>query len=167
MASLLSSFENPFQRHPAQGQREQLKKLPRRVLQVFLLSRLDDLPFADIAQRLHLTQEQVEKDMTQVLEQGRDHLQTDVSMASHWYVRLQCAATTASERIDFRRWLDADPAHLHAFHATELHWRALLAPARELGKGQWYRQPRRSLGMGSWSLLLLTLSVLGLGCLWY
>jgi ferric-dicitrate binding protein FerR (iron transport regulator) len=69
-------------------------------------------------------------------------------------VRLQSPEVTASERIDFRRWLDAAPEHLHAFQQTELRWRSLLAPARQLGDDGWYRQGRAALSLGGCSIAL-------------
>ncbi|RWU21478.1 RNA polymerase subunit sigma-70 [Pseudomonas alkylphenolica] len=132
----------------------QLKKLPRRVQQVFLLSRLDQLSFAAIAKRLDLPALTVERHMNQALQSvcpGADAL---ASKAGQWYVRLQSPQVTASERIDFRRWLDAAPAHREAFHATELRWRTLLGPARQLGVDAWYRQPRAALSVGGCSMAI-------------
>ncbi|MDD0976592.1 DUF4880 domain-containing protein [Pseudomonas fontis] len=129
-----------------------LNRLPRRVQQVFLLSRLDQLPFASIAQRLDLSCAAIERHMNQVL-QAAQQARTPVSReACLWYVRLQSPDVTASERIDFRRWLDAAPEHLQAFHDTELRWRTLLAPARMLGHGQWYRQPWAAVSLGGCSV---------------
>lgn len=132
----------------------QLKKLPRRVQQVFLLSRLDQLSFADIAQRLDLPALNVERHMNQVLQSVRPAHDAVASVAGQWYVRLQSPQVTASERIDFRRWLDAAPEHREAFHATELRWRTLLAPARQLGHDAWYRQPRAALSIGGCSMAI-------------
>ena len=131
-----------------------LKKLPRRVQQVFLLNRLDQLSFAAIAQRLDLTAHTVERHMSQVLHAALPARTACSSAAVHWYVRLQGPHITASERIDFRRWLDAAPEHLHAFHATELRWRNLLAPARQLGDGLWYRQPWAGVSLGGCSVAI-------------
>lgn len=131
-----------------------LKKLPRRVQQVFLLNRLDQLSFAGIAQRLDLSALTVERHMGQVLLAALPARDAFASAASQWYVRLQSPHITASERIDFRRWLDAAPEHLHAFHATELRWRTLLAPARQLGEGLWYRQPWAGVSLGGCSIAL-------------
>ncbi|MDD2050016.1 DUF4880 domain-containing protein [Pseudomonas putida] len=132
----------------------QLKKLPRRVQQVFLLSRLDQLSFAAIAERLDLPALTVERHMNQALQSVRPERDALASMAGQWYVRLQSPQVTASERIDFRRWLDAAPAHRDAFHATELRWRTLLAPARQLGHDAWYRQPRAALSLGGCSVAI-------------
>ncbi|WP_175650730.1 sigma factor-like helix-turn-helix DNA-binding protein [Pseudomonas sp. Marseille-P9899] len=125
-----------------------LKKLPRRVQQVFLLNRLDQLSYADIARRLDLSDTSVERHMNQILQCTLPAPCAIARSAGQWYVRLQSPQVTASERIDFRRWLDAAPEHLAAFHATELRWRTLLAPARLLGENQWYRQGRAAFSLG-------------------
>ncbi|QEQ88879.1 DUF4880 domain-containing protein [Pseudomonas putida] len=129
-----------------------LKRLPRRVQQVMLLSRLDQLDFASIATRLDLPLATVERNMDQALMAGRPRRDVLASVASQWYVRLQSSQVTACERIDFRRWLDADAANLQAFHQTELRWRSLLAPARQLGQDGWYRQGRAALSLGGCSV---------------
>jgi ferric-dicitrate binding protein FerR (iron transport regulator) len=133
---------------------QQLKKLPRRVQQVFLLSRLDQLSFAAIAERLDLPALTVERHMNQALQSVRQERDALTSVAGQWYVRLQSPQVTASERIDFRRWLDAAPAHREAFHATELRWRTLLTPAQQLGHDAWYRQPRAALSVGGCSVAI-------------
>ncbi len=69
-------------------------------------------------------------------------------------MRLQSPDVTACERIDFRRWLDAAPEHLQAFHETELRWRSLLAPARALGLDGWYRHGRTAISLGGCSLAM-------------
>ena len=162
MTHLLTPLHNLFQHQPVdQGQDAlylRLKKLPRRVQQVFLLSRLDDLPYPAIAQRLDLSVEHVERDMLQALEQCRSPAGSQA--ASAWYVKLQNPHTTASERIDFRRWLDADATHLQAFHATELRWRQLLAAARHLGESGWQHR-RRHTGLLGWGMALLGALLLG------
>ncbi|MDD2058854.1 DUF4880 domain-containing protein [Pseudomonas sp. GD03860] len=132
----------------------QLKKLPRRVQQVFLLSRLDQLSYASIAERLGLPALTIERHMYQALQSVRGEGDVIASMAGQWYVRLQSPQVTASERIDFRRWLDAAPEHREAFHATELRWRTLLAPAQQLGHDGWYRQPRTALSLGGCSVAI-------------
>ncbi|MFJ4344235.1 DUF4880 domain-containing protein [Pseudomonas sp. NPDC089401] len=129
-----------------------LKRLPRRVQQVFLLNRLDQLDFASIAKRLDLPLLSIERNMNQALQTTRPRGDAVASMAGQWYVRLQSPEVTSCERIDFRRWLDADPAHLQAFHDTELRWRSLLAPARELGQDGWYRQGRAAISLGGCSV---------------
>lgn len=129
-----------------------LRHLPRRVQQVFLLSRLDQLDFAAIAERLDLSCLSVECCMTQALRTARPWDDALANLAGQWYVRLQSPDATACERIDFRRWLDAAPEHLQAFHQTELQWRALLAPARLLGRDGWYRQGRSALTLGGCSV---------------
>lgn len=60
--------------------------------------------------------------------------------ATRWYVRLQNPQLSASERIDFRRWLDSDPANADAFHAVELLWQKLGEPARQLAGSGWHRR---------------------------
>ncbi|MDN7142366.1 DUF4880 domain-containing protein [Pseudomonas sp. JQ170] len=133
---------------------QHLKKLPRRVQQVFLLSRLDQLSFASIAERLGLPALTVERHMNQALQSVRPQGDVIASMAGQWYVRLQSPQVTASERIDFRRWLDTAPEHREAFHATELRWRTLLAPAQRLGHDAWYREPRAALSVGGCSVAI-------------
>jgi len=142
------------QDHADDGLLQQLKKLPRRVQQVFLLSRLDQLSFAAIAKRLDLPALTVERHMNQALQSVRPQGDIIASAAGQWYVRLQSPDVTASERIDFRRWLDTTPAHREAFHATELRWRTLLAPAQQLGHNAWYRQPRAALSIGGCSVAI-------------
>lgn len=127
-----------------------LKRLPRRTQLVFLYSRLDDLPYPAIAQRLDISLAVVEKDMHRVLQTCTATHTPPQIQAIDWYIRLQSPSTTASERIDFRRWLDSDGLHLAAFHDTELHWRRLLAPAHLLGIGLWYRKARPTLGVRGW-----------------
>lgn len=131
-----------------------LRQLPRRVQQVFLLSRLDQLDFSSIAERLDLPCPTIERCMNQALRAARPHDDALASLAGRWYVRLQSPVVTACERIDFRRWLDAAPEHLQAFHQTELQWRALLAPARLLGRDGWYRQGRTALTLGGCSVAM-------------
>ncbi|MGE8323756.1 MAG: DUF4880 domain-containing protein, partial [Pseudomonas sp.] len=129
-----------------------LKRLPRRVQQVFLLNRLDQLGFASIAARLELPVASIERYMGQALQAGRPRRDVLASVAGRWYVRLQSPQVTACERIDFRRWLDAHPAHLQAFHETELRWRSLLPPARQLGQDGWYQHGRAALSLGGCSV---------------
>ncbi len=131
-----------------------LKRLPRRVQQVFLLNRLDQLGFAAIAERLGLPLISIERHMNQALQTTRAQGDAVASVAGQWYVRLQSPQVTASERIDFRRWLDAAPEHLHAFQQTEARWRSLLAPARQLGHDGWYRQGRAALSLGGCSIAI-------------
>lgn len=66
-----------------------LKRLPRRVQQVFLLNRLDQLDFAAIAARLDLPLASVERNMDQALQVGRSRRDVLASVAGQWYVRLQ------------------------------------------------------------------------------
>lgn len=144
-----------------------LKRLPRRVQQVFLLNRLDQLDLASIAQRLALPLMAIERHMHQALQSTCPAGDPLARIAGQWYIHLQSPAITASERIDFRRWLDAAPEHLHAFHDTELRWRSLLAPARQLGQDGWYRNGRAALSLGGCSvavgLALAALVLLGFG----
>lgn len=131
-----------------------LRRLPRRAQQVFLLNRLDQLEFAHIATRLTLPLPRVEQLMVEALHSTSPTPTSLGAQAARWYVRLQSPNASACERIDFRRWLDAAPAHLQAFHATELHWRSLLQPARELGVQGWYRNGRAAFSVGGCSLAL-------------
>ncbi|TFF42110.1 DUF4880 domain-containing protein [Pseudomonas sp. RIT623] len=140
------------ERHGEDALLHALKRLPRRVQQVFLLNRLDQLGFAEIATRLDLPLVSIERHMSQALNATRQPGDSLGGIAGHWYVRLQSPQVTASERIDFRRWLDARPEHLRAFHDTELRWRSLLAPARQLGHDGWYRQGRAALSLGGCSI---------------
>lgn len=130
-----------------------LKRLPRRAQQVFLLNRLDQLDYASIASRLDLPLANVERLMLQALQSTR-RANTLNGEACRWYVRLQSPHATACERIDFRRWLDASPDHLQAFHETELHWRSLLPAARTLGEDGGYQHGRAALSLGGCSLVL-------------
>jgi hypothetical protein len=155
MSRLLLRLEHPTAEHTAESALlHALKRLPRRVQQVFLLNRLDQLDFASIATRLDLPLASVERNMDQALQVGRSHRDVLASVAGQWYVRLQSPQVTACERIDFRRWLDADLANLQAFHETELRWRRLLAPARQLGHDGWYRQGRAALSLGGCSVAI-------------
>lgn len=129
-----------------------LKRLPRRIQQVFLLNRLDQLGFAAIAERLGLPLLAIERHMNQALQVTYAPGDALARVAGQWYVRLQNPEATASERIDFRRWLDAAPEHLHAFQDTELRWRNLLAPAQQLGHDGWYRHGRAALSLGGCSI---------------
>ncbi|RMN80619.1 DUF4880 domain-containing protein [Pseudomonas cannabina] len=124
-----------------------LRKLSRRTLQIFLLSRVDDLPYADIALFMDVEVARVERAMRRAL--GKAHVyaggkSSDIQdQASRWYVHLQSPAATASERIEFRHWLDADAAHLSAFQNSERVWRQLQASALLIGASGWHRRKRR------------------------
>lgn len=169
MTRLLLPLEHHSHSHDLtdHSQLQQLKKLPRRVQQVFLLSRLDQLGFAAIAERLGLSALTVERHMNQALHSVQPQPDALASIAGQWYVRLQSPQVTASERIDFRRWLDAAPAHREAFHAVELRWRTLLVPARQLGRDAWYRQPRAALSLGGCTVAIgLGLAALAAIGLW-
>lgn len=163
MTSLLSPLQNLFHRAATPGDQDPLyalvKQLPRRTQQVFLLSRVDDLTYASIAARLDLPAEELEKDMVRALVQTRRDA-PQVLPASQWYIRLQSPLTTASDRIDFRRWLDADATHLNAFHETELHWRRLLVPARQLAALGGYQHKRRHRETGAWLAGLISMVLL-------
>ncbi|WP_122437640.1 DUF4880 domain-containing protein [Pseudomonas viridiflava] len=123
-----------------------LGRLSRRTRQIFLLSRLDGLPYAEIARFLDVDVAKVERAMVRVLRQAHGSAlddQTIQEQASRWYVHLQSPSATASERIEFRHWLDADSRHLAAFQSCERIWRELQAPASLLGIGGWHRRKRR------------------------
>ena len=127
-----------------------LGRLSRRTRQIFLLSRLDGLPYAAIARFLDVDVAKVERAMVRVLRQAHGCAsdsaldgQTIQEQASRWYVHLQSPSATASERIEFRHWLDADSRHLAAFQGCERIWRELQAPASLLGIGGWHRRKRR------------------------
>ncbi|AHG40823.1 RNA polymerase sigma70 [Pseudomonas syringae CC1557] len=125
-----------------------LRTLSHRTLQIFLLSRVDGLPYADIALFMNVEVTRVERAMCRAL--GKAHVyasgesSTVQDQASRWYVHLQSPAATASERIEFRHWLDADAAHLSAFQNSERVWRQLQAPALLLGASGWHRRKRRA-----------------------
>ncbi|HEX8593124.1 MAG TPA: DUF4880 domain-containing protein [Pseudomonas sp.] len=131
--------------------RTELHKLSRRTRHIFLLSRLDGLEYAAIASLLDVDLNRVERSMVRVLQQARRHACGPVvpiadsinEQASRWYVHLQSPQATASQRIEFRHWLDANPEHLRAFEATERLWRQLHAPAAAMGASGWYRRKRR------------------------
>ncbi|MGN8259341.1 DUF4880 domain-containing protein [Pseudomonas sp. SMSB3] len=168
MSRLLLPLEQPTPSSHAQVDHSllhRLKRLPRRVQQVFLLNRLDQLDYASIAQRLDLPVRSIERHMNQALQSSRAGADAVTRVAERWYVRLQSPQATACERIDFRRWLDADPAHLQAFHDTELRWRSLLDPAQALGRDGWYRQGRAALSVAGCAVAvglgLLTLLLAG------
>lgn len=144
--------------------RRRLQRLPRRVQQVFLLSRLDGLSYTDIARLLDVDASTVERCMTAALEHcvsepaGHDPSRAILLQALRWYVHLQSPQATASQRIEFRHWLDADPRHLAAFQHSEQFWRTLHAPAAILGASGWHRRkPRAYVG---W--LLVTVLLCGL-----
>lgn len=134
-----------------------LCKLPRRIRQVFLLSRLEDLSHADIASFLSIDPAKVERAMLRVMHHAhRDLSDTHAPLATHdqadaWYIHLQSPAATASQRIEFRHWIDADPANLAAFQASERLWRQLQPAAALLGASGWHRRKRR--GYLAWYLL--------------
>ncbi|MFF7710064.1 DUF4880 domain-containing protein [Pseudomonas sp. NPDC007930] len=137
-----------------------LARLPRRCRQAFLLSRLDECPYARISHQLGMPVERVEHALIEVLEGTRG--EAGSREAVQWYVRLQSPSMTASARIDFRRWLDAAPEHLQAFHHTELHWRSLFGAAQTMAARE---QSLRGLRKTSWRHCLaglLTVLVLGL-----
>lgn len=172
MTSLLTPLQQLFHRVPDDGHDKlcgadqylcsRIRQLPRRNQQVFLLSRVDGLPYPAIAQRLDLSLEYVHRDMVRALQQTRAsvELSSPKQQACEWYIKLQNPQTTASERIDFRRWLDAAPEHLAAFHETELHWRRLLIPARHLAQRSRYQQRHHPLQLSAWLAGLLSMILL-------
>lgn len=125
-----------------------VNRLSRRTRQIFLLSRLDGLSYTDIARFVEVDPAKVERAMFRVLRQihrqSTDHSEAIQEQASRWYVHLQSPAATASERIEFRHWLDADAAHLAAFQNSERIWRELQAPAALIGASGWHRRKRRA-----------------------
>jgi hypothetical protein len=129
--------------------RRRIQKLPRKTQQVFLLSRLDNFSYHDIAQLLEVDVDAVERCMTRALEQCCDESRENTRLnaitlqALRWYVHLQSPLATASQRIEFRHWLDADTRHLSAFEDSERLWRKLQAPAVALGASGWHRRKRR------------------------
>lgn len=130
----------------ADALRRRIQKLPRKAQQVFLLSRLDQLSYADIAHLLEIEVACVERCMVRVLEYCNDRAgATEPArlQALNWYVHLQSPHATASQRIEFRHWLDADALHLNAFQDTERLWRRLEAPAAVMGASGWHRRKRR------------------------
>jgi hypothetical protein len=156
MTQPLDSLMTPSPVHGTQATSPQtdvyyrrLQRQPRRVQQVFLLSRLDNLAYSDIARLLDLDASAVERCMTAALEHCiGDPAEGDPSRAVllqglGWYVHLQSPQATASQRIEFRHWLDADPRHLAAFESSEQFWRALYAPAVILGANGWHRRKPR------------------------
>lgn len=128
--------------------RRRLEKLSRRTRQVFLLSRLDDCSYSWIATFLEIDSGKVERAMERVMRHAGGNETREQNpvqaQANHWYVHLQSPAATASQRIEFRHWLDADPAHLQAFQISERLWRQLRAPAAVLGASGWHRRKRRN-----------------------
>ena len=132
-----------------EAMRRRLSRLPRRVQQIFLLSRIDAVPYADIALLLDIDVAQVEQAMIKALQHCRQPLHEDhcasstaEADASRWYVHLQSPHATPSQRIEFRHWLDATAENLAAFEATERLWRQLNAPATVLGTRGWHRRKR-------------------------
>ncbi|MCO8161940.1 DUF4880 domain-containing protein [Pseudomonas sp. 21LCFQ010] len=134
-----------------------LGKLPRHIRQVFLLSRLEQLSHSEIASFMGIAADKVERAMLRVMHHAhRDLADTHAPLAIHdqadaWYIHLQSPAATASQRIEFRHWIDADPANLAAFQASERLWRQLQPAAALLGASGWHRRKRR--GYLGWYLL--------------
>ncbi|RMS12251.1 hypothetical protein ALP72_03496 [Pseudomonas coronafaciens pv. coronafaciens] len=127
---------------------QKLGKLSRRSRQIFLLSRLDGWSYTDIARFMEIDVARVERAMLRAMGKAHTHLpdadQVIQDQASRWYVHLQSPAATASERIEFRHWLDADARHLSAFQNSERVWRLLQAPASLLGASGWHRRKRHA-----------------------
>lgn len=156
--SSIFSLPKPLPELPVSQQtdayRRRIQKLPRRTQQAFLLSRLDQLSYTSIARLLELDIDAVERKMVRLLEQcsGPSDISSQArSHALHWYVHLQSPQATASQRIEFRHWLDADASHLAAFEETEHLWRKLQAPATIMGASGWHRRKRR--GYLGWLML--------------
>jgi hypothetical protein len=129
--------------------RRRIQTLPRRTQQVFLLSRLDQRPYGEIAQLMEVDIDTVERCMVRLLNHCGDPASTEPSLlatreqAHQWYVHLQSPLATASQRIEFRHWLDADALHLQAFETSERLWRSLQAPSSIIGASGWHRRKRR------------------------
>lgn len=156
MTNQLSSLFSLSMRQPDEpfsqetdGYRRRIQKLPRSTQQVFLLSRLDQMSYTDIALLLDVEVKTVERCMVRLLEHCSDGTRDSQAMgavnlqAHRWYVHLQSPQATASQRIEFRHWLDADANHLRAFQETERLWCRLEAPAAILGANGWHRRKRR------------------------
>jgi hypothetical protein len=120
-----------------------LSRLPRRIRQVFLLSRADGMGYANIASFLDIELKQVERAMVRALLQCTGSTPA-MQAAVRWYVHLQSPQATPSQRIEFRHWLDAAPEHLSAFEATEQLWRQLLPAAERMVGNHWYQRKRRA-----------------------
>jgi hypothetical protein len=137
---------------PEECLRRGLVRLSRRTQQVFLLSRLDGLSYTEIGLFLDVDVPAVEQAMIRALRQARlqsvngpDAPEDSTrEQAINWYVHLQSPNATASQRIEFRHWLDADLAHLCAFESTERLWRKLQAPATVMGTNGWHRRKRKN-----------------------
>ena len=166
MPQLLTSMFSLSRRQPDEPLRRdaaacfrQIRKLTRRTQQVFVLSRLDQLSYNAISQLLEIDVTTVERLMVRTLDHCSDRAQSPLAEAAgqqarRWYVHLQSPQATASQRIEFRHWLDADAQHLAAFEQTERLWRQLHAPSALVGASGWHRHKRR--GYHVW-LLLITL----------
>ena len=92
MSRLLLPLEHPTPSSDHAAEHEllfALKRLPRRVQQVFLLNRLDQLDFASIAKRLDLPLLSIERNMNQALQVAQPRADGLASVAGQWYVRLQ------------------------------------------------------------------------------
>lgn len=120
-----------------------LNRLPRRTRQIFLLSRADGMGYGAIASFLQLDLKQVERAMVRALLQCANATPS-MPDAVRWYVHLQSPQATPSQRIEFRHWLDAAPAHLNAFEASEKLWRQLLPAAEQMAGNHWYQRKRRA-----------------------
>ncbi|WNW10503.1 DUF4880 domain-containing protein [Pseudomonas sp. DTU_2021_1001937_2_SI_NGA_ILE_001] len=133
-----------------------LRKLSRRTRQIFLLCRLEQRSHAEVAAFIQVDAAKVERAMLRAMRQAHRHLADPAApLAIHdsadaWYIHLQNPSATPSQRIEFRHWLDADPAHLAAFQASERLWQRLRAPAALLGASGWHR--RKPKGTLAWCL---------------
>lgn len=138
-----------------------LHHLPRRVQQIFLLSRLDNVPYGQIAEMLGIDCGTVEKAMQRVFAEcaSNEHDSAISDRAAEWYVHLQSPQATASQRIEFRHWLDHDPRHLKAFQGCERLWRELREAASLLGASNWHQRRRGSV-LGWWLLAAVLCAML-------
>lgn len=62
----------------------------------------------------------------------------DIAIA--WHVRVRNPALSRRERLEFTRWLSADPRHQAAYAEVDLLWESLAQPARTLGADGWHRR---------------------------
>lgn len=60
-----------------------------------------------------------------------------------WVVRLKDPLASADDRDRFRQWLARSPRHQQAYAQALALWEDSEAPARALGRGNWYRHPAR------------------------
>lgn len=60
-----------------------------------------------------------------------------------WHVRLKDPSASAEDLRQFSDWHDAAPAHAEAYARAQALWQEMESPARQLGRGGWYRQTGR------------------------